>query len=85
MDLDEDLTFATHEMGVEEEWVYLLNKLKQIAKQNVHGVLGEYLISYLHQNFGITIIVGLFVCFVSFSSANLCYGSKLQKKGWKQN
>jgi hypothetical protein len=87
MDLDEDLTFATHEMGVEEEWVYLLNKLKQIAKQNVHGVLGEYLISYLHQNFhlGITIVVGLFVCFVSFSSANLSYGSKLQKKSWKQN
>jgi hypothetical protein len=48
-DLDEDLTFAPQEMGVEEERVHLLNKLKQIARESVHGVLGEYLISCLHQ------------------------------------
>jgi flagellar biosynthesis protein FliP len=66
MDLDEDLTFTTQEMGVEEEQVHLLNELKQNAKQNVHVVLGEYLISCLHQNFhlGITIVVGLFVVYV---------------------
>jgi hypothetical protein len=53
-------------MGVEEEWVRLLNKLKQNARQSVHGVLGEYLISCLHQNFhlGITIIVGLFIVYI---------------------
>jgi hypothetical protein len=65
-DLDEDLTFAPQEMGVEKEWVHLLNELKQIARQSVHGVLGEYLILCLHQNFhlGITIIVGLFMVYV---------------------
>ncbi len=65
-ELDEDLTFTTQEMGVEEEWVHLLNKMKQTARQSIHGVLGEYLISYLHQNFhlAITIVVGLFVVYV---------------------
>jgi hypothetical protein len=53
-------------MGVEEEQVHLLNEMKQTARQNVHSVLGEYLISYLHQNFhlGITIVVGLFVFYI---------------------
>jgi flagellar biosynthesis protein FliP len=53
-------------MGIEEEWVRLLNELKQTTRQNVHGVVSEYLISCLHQNFhlGITIIVGLFVVYV---------------------
>jgi hypothetical protein len=52
-------------MGVEEKWVHLLNEMKQTTRQSVHGVLGEYLISYLHQNFhlGITIVVGLFVVY----------------------
>ncbi len=53
-------------MGVEEEWVHLLNEMKQTTRQSVHGALGEYLISYLHQIFhlGITIVVGLFVVYV---------------------
>ncbi len=61
-DLDEDLAFTTQDMGVEEEQVHLLNEMKQTTRQNVHSVLGEYLISYLHQNFhlGITIVVGLY-------------------------
>jgi hypothetical protein len=51
MYLDEDLAFTAQEMGVEEKWVHLLNEMKQTTRQNVHGLLGEYLISYLHQNF----------------------------------
>jgi hypothetical protein len=42
-----------------------LNELKHTTRQSVHGVLGEYLISYLHQNFHlrIAIVVGLFVVY----------------------
>ncbi len=65
-ELDEDLTFIAQDMGVEKEWVHLLNKMKQTTRQSIHGVLGEFLISYLHQNFhlGITIVVGLYVVYV---------------------
>jgi hypothetical protein len=40
--MDDDLIFATQEMGVEEEHVRLLNELKYITRINVHDFQGMH-------------------------------------------
>jgi len=49
-DLDDDLTYMAQEMKLEQEWVWMLNELKEIARINVHDVLGLHLCVYTHHH-----------------------------------
>jgi hypothetical protein len=50
IDLDDDLTYMAQEMRFEQEWVWMLNELKEIARINVHDVIGLHLCVYTHRH-----------------------------------